>query len=469
VTLRGRLGLLYGSLLAVTLVVFSSLLYATLLANLNRQTDQQLRSRAFQEAERIVERMAASGDEQLSFDDIPPGGLGQRALEGNTASGVVVQVLDDRGRVLANSDRGIRAPLVPELAVPSPAAGEEFADVSVAERGRLRVVVRPIVVGARTVGTIQAGASLETIHATMRDVLWLLALGTLIALTIMTAVGWWLAGRALAPLRSITAAARAIARTGEIRERLRVGSDRDEVGQLATAFNAMIERLDEAAQRQLAFLADTSHELRSPLTVLRGNLDLLRRDPGPAARLEYLKDADTEVRRMARLVGDLLLLAQSDARQTVKLVPLALENVVREVYEQALMLAEGPAVQASCAVHAPVLGDADRLTQLLWNLVENAVRHTPADGRVDLELTVADGEAVVRIADTGVGIAAEHLPRIFERFYKVDRARSRGKSGTGLGLAIAQYLAEAHNGRLDLQSTPGVGTVATVRLPLNEP
>ena len=171
---------------------------------------------------------------------------------------------------------------------------------------------------------------------------------------------------------------------------------------------------------------------------------------------------------MARLVGDLLLLAQSDARQTVKLVPLALEQVVREVYEQALMLTEGPTVQASCAVHAPVLGDADRLTQLLWNLVENAVRHTPADGQVDLELTVADGEAVVRIADTGVGIAAEHLPRIFERFYKVDRARSRGKSGTGLGLAIARHLTEAHNGRLDLQSTLGVGTVATLRLPLQQ-
>jgi signal transduction histidine kinase len=171
---------------------------------------------------------------------------------------------------------------------------------------------------------------------------------------------------------------------------------------------------------------------------------------------------------MARLVGDLLLLAQSDARQTVRLVPLALEEVVREVYEQALMLAEGPSVRASCEAHAPVLGDADRLKQLLWNLVENAVRHTPEEGRVDLDLSVTDEEAVVRIADTGVGIAAEHLPRIFERFYKVDRARTRGKSGTGLGLAIARYLAEAHNGRLDLESTPGVGTVATLRLPLIE-
>ncbi len=465
--LRVRLGLFYGSLMALALALFASLVYVTLLNSLATQTDAQLLTRAVQ-VERILPLDAKRAPGRpigtpLGLDDIPPGLLGRSSIGGSSAQGLVVQLLDVRGRVLDRTDPAAGTPLAPALAMPRPENGDQYAEVG--ESARMLVLVRPILEQGQWVGTIQVAASLEPTRATMGSALRLLALGTVLALGLAAVAGWWLTGRALRPLHRITSKAQTIAQTGEIGERLQVVRQSDEIGQLAIAFNAMIARLDDSAQRQRAFLADTSHELRSPLTVLRGNLDLLRRDPDPLARVEYLAEADAEARRMARLVGDLLLLAQSDARHSVQLVPMALDEVVREVYEQALMLAEGPDVVANVPVTVPVLGDADRLKQLLWNLVENALRHTPNHGRVEIDLRIEGAEAIVTVSDTGVGIAAEHLPHIFERFYKVDRARSRGKGGTGLGLAIVRHLAEAHGGRVDVESRLGVGTTFTVRLP----
>jgi len=463
VSLRVRLGLLYGILLAVTLGLFSSVLYVTLLSSLRGQLDDGLRLRT----EQVARGVSLGPDARLTPEDIPPERLGVPALSNPVTSGVVVQVVDDRGRVLATSDPRAHAPIVPLQTLVTPDGPSDVLTQAAGADGEgWRVLAHPIVAGDHAVGSIQAASPLAPLRATMRSVVTLLALGTALALSLAATVGWFLSGRALLPLRLITSTARAIAETGEIRERLRMEERSDEVGQLATAFNAMIARLDDAAQRQRAFLADTSHELRSPLTVLRGNLDLLRRDPDPDARLEYVRDADAEVRHMARLVNDLLLLAQSDARQSVHRVPLALDRVVRDVYEQALMLADGPSVLLDVDAEPWVLGDADRLKQLLWNLVENALRHTPNDGRVTISLRVSGAEALVRIADTGVGIPSEHLPHIFERFYKVDPARPRGQGGTGLGLAIVRYLAEAHGGRVDVESEVGVGSAFTVRLPL---
>ncbi len=459
-SLRVRFGLLYAVLLAATLLLFSALLYLTLLNTLSDQVDTQLALQARQ-TERALHRVPGS---TLRPEDIPPGRLGLPVLEDASASGLLIQVLDDRGRVLASSESDVHAPLAPAYALPP--SQDEMAEIVAPDGQPLRVLIHPILVQGRPIGSVQVAASLQAMRATMASVLRLLALGAVLALSLAAAVGWWLAGRALRPLQQITSTALGIAQTGQTNTRLEVPCRDDEVGQLARAFNAMIARLDEAAQRQRAFLADTSHELRTPLTVLRGNLDLLRRDPDPLAREEYLRDADAEARRMARLVDDLLLLAQSDARQSVHRTPLALEEVVREVYEQALLLAEGPEVSLELRAHAPVLGDADRLKQLLWNLVDNALRHTPHQGRVTLTLSVEDRWTVIRVADTGVGIPSDDLPHIFERFYKVDRARSRRTGGTGLGLAIVQYLAAAHGGTVAAESTLGQGSTFTVRLPL---
>jgi signal transduction histidine kinase len=278
--------------------------------------------------------------------------------------------------------------------------------------------------------------------------------------------GWVVTGRALAPVTAVSRVARQIAATGRFEQRIDEPAARDELRALVATFNEMLGRLAEIFERQRVFVADASHDLRSPLTVIRGNLDLLRLDLPEADRRESVRAATSEVERMGRLVSDLLFLAEADATEMVGFEPVALDEVVLLAWQRALALDEGKHELILRPLEAAaVRGDAERLTQMVWNLLENALRYTPAGGMISLGLRDRSAGIELVLSDSGIGIPAEHLPRIFERFYRVDRARSRSQKGTGLGLAIVKQVVDAHGAEIRVQSVPGQGTTFTVLFP----
>jgi signal transduction histidine kinase len=241
----------------------------------------------------------------------------------------------------------------------------------------------------------------------------------------------------------------------------------DEVGRLGMAFNESLERLERLFNLQRRFLADVSHELRTPLTTIRANVDLLRRLGGADAM--SLDAIQSEAERMSRLVGDVLVLAQAEAG-TLPLAHDAVEvdTLLLEVLSETQILAGGVKLSLGEIDQALVTGDRDRLKQILLNLVSNALKFTPEGGRVTLGLARVNEWVRITITDTGLGIPPEELPRIFDRFYRVDKARSRALGGAGLGLSIAQRIAQLHGGRIEAASNgvDGNGTTFSVWLPL---
>jgi signal transduction histidine kinase len=272
----------------------------------------------------------------------------------------------------------------------------------------------------------------------------------------------------------ITQAALAISRAEDLSRRIEVGGPADEVGRLAATFNEMLARLEALFRTQRRFTADVSHELRTPLTTIQGNIDLLRRGlaDDPEARRAALADVEGEVARMSRLVDDLLLLARLDAGIELERRPVELDTLLLEVYRQAMLMSDGVEVHLGHEDQVVVLGDKDRLRQLLLNLADNAIKYTPAGGRVTLSLYHEGDAARIAVTDTGVGIPPEDLapgpkerPLIFERFYRADRARSSGSGGTGLGLSIVDWIVHAHGGRIEVESEVGKGSTFNVWLP----
>lgn len=329
----------------------------------------------------------------------------------------------------------------------------------------LRVLTRPIVVGERVVGNYQAAATLTTIEAATDRLLKIMLGSGIIALLTSLMLGDWLAQRILAPVDSIVSTAQSITAADDLAQRIPYQGPNDELGRMVSAFNDTLSRLEKLFRAQRRFVGDVSHELRTPLTTIQGNLDLIRRYGMDAKSIQA---AEGEVKRMTRLVGDLLLLAQADSGQmplTNDLVDL--DRLVLEVYSEAVMLGKSTHhLKLGTFDQVQFYGDADRLKQLLLNLVTNAIKYTPEGGTIDITLIKTETEAQVAIADTGVGIPPEDLEHIFDRFYRVDKARSRAAGGSGLGLSIAKWIAEAHQGRITVKSKMGEGTTFTVILPL---
>ena len=302
------------------------------------------------------------------------------------------------------------------------------------------------------------------------------SLGALAALFVASlAVGWVIAGRVLAPIGRITGVAREIQAT-DLSRRIRMQGPNDELKQLADTFDAMLARIDAAFAAQQQFLADASHELRNPLAIIRTNADLALSDPDPQE--EELRQAVVVVKRasdrMARLVDDLLALARREA-PTFAIEPVDLGRAASEASDEFLAPAEARGIVLDRAV-APgvvVMGDSDALKRAIGNLLENAVRLAPADSRIRLAVGSERDLAWVAVSDEGPGIAPEHQPRVFDRFWRADKARSRADGGTGLGLSIVRQIAQTHGGDVQLQSRVGVGSTFTIWLPVaslsNEP
>ena len=286
-------------------------------------------------------------------------------------------------------------------------------------------------------------------------------LGLIIALL----AGWWIARAALRPIGRISRTVRAIGESRDLSRRLRFVGPQDEVGRLAQTFDGMMDRLENVFEAQKRFIGDASHELRTPLTAIRGNAELMSRAP-EEERDVCLASIRREAERMSRLVNDLLLLAESDvAEQEIDRRDVDLDELIADVFRSGQIVSAGK-VHLVLAETEPlcVVGDTDRLKQLFLNLVDNAVKFTPEGGTVAINLRQEDDEAVIEVADSGVGIAAKEQAAIFERFYRVEQ--SRQKRGHGLGLSISAWIVRAHGGSIAVSSRPGQGSTFTVRLPL---
>lgn len=272
-----------------------------------------------------------------------------------------------------------------------------------------------------------------------------------------------------APLAALSETARKVNAGNLSHQRLFAPADAPELAQLANTFNELLDRVEAAHTSQHRFVADASHELRTPLTILRGEIDVaLRRPRSPDEYAEVLQSSREEIERLSRLTDNLLTLARADAGdQLVRRDPVDVAAVAREVCRKLAAFSEQRKVPLACEALDPavVSGDAVALEQMILNLTENALRYTPHGEGATVRVAGHGSEVVVEVADRGGGISAEHLPHLFDRFYRVDKARSREFGGAGLGLSIVKTLVEAHGGRVEVRSEVGRGSTFTVRLP----
>lgn len=298
--------------------------------------------------------------------------------------------------------------------------------------------------------------------------------------------GWLLAGRVLSPVERLTRTADAIGSSDgrvALSRRLDVPQTGDELSRLAMTFNTMLDRIEAAFLVQRRFVSDASHELRTPLTSVRGNVDVLQRQlksgrPIAAGDMgQALGDVQRESARMGRLIDDLLVLARNDAAGLGYLLtpePVSLDVIANEAYRTASALVNGQHLSLKTRDEVMVHGDGDRLVQVMLILIDNALRHTPVGGSVELRVGRATDErerlpcALIEVEDSGQGIAVDHVPHLFQRFYRIESARSRPSGGTGLGLAIALAIVRGHHGWIDVETAPGQGTTFFVWLPLIE-
>ncbi len=337
---------------------------------------------------------------------------------------------------------------------------------------RWRIYVLPVdasmLADGRVARFVVGTAPLLELDMSLRRVWRFMMLIAVMGNLITFATGWLLAGRALRPVLMLTEAAGTIARSGAFAQRVPADMPRDELGRLAETFNEMLERLERSHAAQARFVSDASHELRAPLTVIQANLELLEHRPemSAAEREDAIRAAHAETARLVRLVADLLVLARADTGVPMRHDAVEVDRIVVAVLDEARLIAPHRRISIGTLDPAVVAGDADRIKQLVLNLVENALKYTPADGRITVALRRTGLIAEIEVRDTGIGIPAADLPHVFERFYRADPARTRDAGGTGLGLSIALWIARQHGGEIALASEPGRGTVATVRLPV---
>jgi two-component system, OmpR family, heavy metal sensor histidine kinase CusS len=353
---------------------------------------------------------------------------------------------------------------------PHAASSRRFFDADFPGLGRQRTLVGELRVGDRPFTAVLM-APLEE----MDRELGLLLGATLLAVpAALAASGGWsyfMARKALAPMERLRRSTKEVT-ANRLDRRLPVANPHDELGRLTGTINEMIARLERSFAEVRRFTADASHELRTPLAVIRSEAEVaLNRPIGEEACRNLLGSILEEVERLTRLTDQLLTLAREDADAALRPeAAVNLTTLVGVVVENMRPLTDSKGVTLTVETEGPVevRGDEVRLRQVLYNLLDNAIKYTPGGGAVTVRCRRVGGSAVVAVSDTGIGVPPEHRPRVFDRFYRVDKARTREQGGTGLGLSIARSIVAAHGGRIELDSAPGRGATFTVTLPENQ-
>ncbi|HET9532637.1 MAG TPA: heavy metal sensor histidine kinase [Blastocatellia bacterium] len=462
-SIQFRLTVWYGGLLAGLLILFSLAVYMGLWKYLTWTLEGSLANQARQIGETLLFSVSHTGEDYV-VEEIDE----HFAPEMNNR---YVRVTRDDNSVLYASgqpeDKSFDPSGLP--LINGPVNGGFSRSEHLAQGNELLIYTLPFTADDGNRFLIEIGAPYGQIESVLHGLLLTLVIGLPLIIAVAIAGGYALTRRALKPVDRIRQSAEQIT-SRNLNERLPVARTGDELERLSVSLNHMIARLDEAFEHTRRFTADASHELRTPLTVLRGELEVLAQKHSLSADVrETVGSALEEVERLSKIVESLLTMSRLDAGEArMELAKVNLAELVTTTAEQMRLLADDKNISLSCVSgkRIEVEGDPVRLKQVVVNLLDNAIKYTPERGQVNVAVSADNGSAVLEVSDTGTGIPAESLHHVFERFYRVDKARSRQMGGTGLGLAIVKSICNAHGGSISVKSVEGKGSSFRVELPL---
>jgi heavy metal sensor kinase len=447
-TIKFRLTMWYLVTLVVLLFVFGTAAYFMLSHNLHQNLDDSLRTRANELQGSL--RVTNSG---VEFDE--------RLSE-------LVLIYDANENLMQRLGPNVEFVNIAGIVKQALFGETSFLTAVTTDGQEVRLYATPFTVNSKTRIAVVIGSPLSEISGVLETFRSILGFSAL-ALVILAGIGgMFMTNRTLRPVERITGTAQEIGES-DLNRRIDVRSE-DELGRLAVTLNRMMERLETAFDRQRQFAADASHELRTPLSIIQAESSLaLDKERTAAEYRKALELVSQEVTYMSAILGKLLFLARGDAgKEPMDFKDVNLRELIEGLASDVEVLAREKGLEFNLGTieNLTIKGDRVQLRQLFLNILENAVRYTPCGGSVSISVARNKETAVVTISDTGIGIAPEHLPHIFQRFYRVDKARSRAEGGSGLGLAIAKYIAEAHGGKIDVESQVSKGSIFCVTLPL---
>ncbi len=450
-SVRGRLTLWYLLVLGLSVILLEVLVYVAVRGSIAKMIDTDLEA-----------RMTATADfleAHISTD--PPGELQDEFQEysANRPGGELLQISDASGAWIFRS-ASLRRYAIPPPRLDSIGRGKAFRTLGVEQTTTLRILEGEKRLNAKLY-LIQIATDTTQALSTLHKLRWLLLVLTPLSLGLATGGGYWLSTRALEPVMQITREAKSIS-SERLHQRLKVPETSDELQSLAETLNAMLARIESSFRRTMQFTADASHELRTPVTVMRSTAEIaLRRQRDERDYRKALEDILQEAERTSSLIDDLLTLARLDSAQPSTLAPVDLRQAVESALARISPWTERKRITSSLSSSDGdiwIHGDEEALIRLFFILLENAVKYTPPEGNVWASIYAAGDHVTVEVRDSGIGIPSADILHIFDRFYRVDKARSRDEGGFGLGLAIAKSIAEMHSAQLSVSSIEGQGS-----------